>query len=315
MQEFPNNTQISIAKIENGKVNFYGAIRQNNKLETIDNHENIFKIGSITKLFTSTFLAQMVIDKKLNLDDDIQEKLKTKLFNNPKITYKQLSNHTAGLPRNPYYKDKHHYENYNDKDLENYLQTKLKIDKQNEFNYSNLGASILGYTISSIQNKSYEELLQELTFKLNMHNTTTVKGKIENKLILPSKIDNNISPAMTSAGGIYSSVEDLSKFAIASYEDTNKALKLTQKETFMHKDFFDVTKIGLAWGISNEDFTETLHLHGGNIGGYASFIVLDIKNKNAIIILSHQASFYDNEPNDISSLAIDLIKLMYKKET
>jgi CubicO group peptidase (beta-lactamase class C family) len=311
-KKFPNNTQLSIAKIKNGQVYFYGLVLNDNIIKTIDNHNNIFKIGSITKIFTSTFLAQMVIDKKLNLDDNIQDKLKIKLLDNPTITYKQLLNHTSGLHKGPYYKDKNHYENYNYKDLENYLENKLKIDKQNEFNYSNLGASILGYTLGNIKNKSYEELLQELTHKLNMNNTTTIKSKIKNKLILPSKIDYNIPPAMISAGGIYSSVEDLSKFAIALFDDKNKALKLTQKVTFTDKTLFgDSIKMGLGWFISNEKFTENIHHHEGLIGGYTSSIFLDIKNKNAIIILSHQASLNDNEPNDIGSLSFDLMKLMY----
>ncbi len=303
---FHKNTQLSIAKIQNGEINFYGVIQKNDNIETIDNHNKIFKIGSLTKIFTSTLLAQMVIDGKIDLDDDIQDNLQIQLYNNPKISYKQLSTHTSGLPDFP----KDFTESYyNSNDLEDYLQNALEFkNRQNTFKYSNLGVAILGYTITHIENKSYEELLQEKILKrLTMDNTTTIKNKIEKKLILATDADYDIAPSMESVGGIFSSVEDLSKFALASFDETNDALVLTQKETFSDGS----TKMGLGWSINspefnNLEFTETLHQHGGLVGGYISYIVLDVKNKNGIVILSNQSSFVD-----ISSLSIELIKLMY----
>jgi len=299
-KELHHNTQLSIAKIQNGKINFYGVVRRNDNIETIDNYNKVFKIGSLTKIFTSTLLAQMVMDGKLNLDDNIQDKLQIQLHNNTKITYKQLSNHTSGLPSFP--KD-FNESYYNSNNLENYLKNTLELtNKQNKFNYSNLGVAILAYTITHIENKSYEELLQEnILKKLSMNNTTTIENKIAKKLILATDIDYAIAPAMESVGGIFSSVEDLTKFAIASFDKTNETLKLTQKETFADGS----AKMGLGWAIHNPKFTETLHYHEGLIGGYISSIVLDIKNKNGIIILSNQSSF-----DDIGLLSTELMKLM-----
>ena len=145
-----------------------------------------------------------------------------------------------------------------------------------------------------------------------MKNTTTIESKIKNKLILPTKIDYNLSPAKISAGGIYSSVEDLSEFAIALFDEKNKALHLTHKITFIDKNLFgDSIKMGLGWAISDESFSEKIYQHQGQLGGYISSIFLDMKNKNGVIILSHQDSLKDNKPNDISSLSINLMKLMY----
>jgi len=42
-------------------------------------------------------------------------------------------------------------------------------------------------------------------------------------------------------------------------------------------------------------------------------MVLDVENRNGIVLLSHQSSFYDNEPNDVGALSMALIELMYHK--
>ena len=63
-KDFPNNTQLSIAIIQNGKTNYYGIIKENDSIKPIENQNKVFEIGSITKVFTSTVLASLVEDKK-----------------------------------------------------------------------------------------------------------------------------------------------------------------------------------------------------------------------------------------------------------
>ena len=78
---FPNHTQISIAIIKDGKVNYYGINNKNDTISTVNNQKSVFEIGSISKVFTSTILANFVIDEKINLNDNINGYLKTS-FNN-----------------------------------------------------------------------------------------------------------------------------------------------------------------------------------------------------------------------------------------
>ena len=63
-KELPNNTQLSIAINQNEKTNYYGIIKLNDTIKPIENQHEIFEIGSITKVFTSTILASLVEDKK-----------------------------------------------------------------------------------------------------------------------------------------------------------------------------------------------------------------------------------------------------------
>ncbi|WP_051554593.1 serine hydrolase domain-containing protein [Maribacter antarcticus] len=96
---FPNNTQISIAIIENGVARFYGIKRMNDSIRNIENKN--FKIGSISKVFTSTLLAGFVIENELGLDENSNQYLKFQFKGNQEIKCRELANHTSGLLRLP----------------------------------------------------------------------------------------------------------------------------------------------------------------------------------------------------------------------
>ena len=77
--------------IKNGKVNFVGVKRNNDTISQIEIHQNVFEIGSLTKVFTATILSNLV------LDDNINDYIEVLIKNNLKISFKQLANHTSLL--------------------------------------------------------------------------------------------------------------------------------------------------------------------------------------------------------------------------
>ena len=52
---FPNNTELAIGLIEKGQTNYYGIKIQNDTVKTIDNHQDVFEIGSISKVLLLHF--------------------------------------------------------------------------------------------------------------------------------------------------------------------------------------------------------------------------------------------------------------------
>ena len=78
---FPDHTQIAIAIINNGKVNYFGIDKKRDTILWINNHESVFEIGSISKVFTSTLLANLVIEGKVKLTDNVNDYLKIPLKN------------------------------------------------------------------------------------------------------------------------------------------------------------------------------------------------------------------------------------------
>lgn len=90
-KNIPNNAQLSIALIQNGKTNYYGIIKINDTIKTIENHNKIFEIGSITKVFTSTVLASLVEDKKIKLADNINTFYPFTFKDDTKINFESLA--------------------------------------------------------------------------------------------------------------------------------------------------------------------------------------------------------------------------------
>ena len=91
----PNGTQVS----------GYGNLSKANSTQVDGN--TIFDIASITKIFATIVLADMVKQGLVNLNDPIEKYLpsntiiKVPSYNGHKITLKHLATHTSGLPDFP----------------------------------------------------------------------------------------------------------------------------------------------------------------------------------------------------------------------
>lgn len=318
---FPNNSQISIAIINNGKVSYYGIIKESDTISTIDNQKSVFEIGSISKVFTSTLLASFVIDGNIKLNETITDYLKTPLNNSTEITFVNLANHTSGLPRLPANLDltkvnpENPYREYKEKDLKEYLTKQLELSNNGEYQYSNLGAGLLGYTLCKIDNNTYEDLLQKKIFsKYDMQNSTAEINKIKGNLVKGLNNEGKEVPnwelsILAGAGGIFSTVEDLSHFAVSQFDYSNKELKLTREKTFEINDNVD---IGLGWHILKSKSDNLWYWHNGGTGGYSSSMVIEENSKNGIIILSNVSAFNPNMGN-IDKLCFELMKTLEKE--
>ncbi|MGO9602760.1 MAG: serine hydrolase domain-containing protein, partial [Candidatus Binataceae bacterium] len=142
--------------------------------------DSIFEIGSIGKTFTGLILAQMVVQKKVMLDEPIRALLPAGFVAKPdgaEITLLDLATHHSGLPRMP--------ENFNPKNpsdpyadygvvqLHEFLTVRGVAKPANAaYLYSNLGFDLLGYGLSLRAGVPYGELVAtEITGPLHMNDT------------------------------------------------------------------------------------------------------------------------------------------------
>ena len=123
------------------------------------NGDTLFEIGSITKVFTRFLLQEMVEEGKMNLDDPLAKYLpfwaRVPSRHGQQITLWDLTTHTSGLPRDiwPPFTVWHGYE---------FLALhQLRRDPGEQWEYSNLGMSLLGLAITRTAGKSYDALLRE----------------------------------------------------------------------------------------------------------------------------------------------------------
>lgn len=311
-KDLPNKAQLSIAISQNGKTKYYGIIKVNDTLKPIENQKKILEIGSITKVFTSTILASLVNEKKIKLTDKINLYYPFTFKDNINISFESLANHTSGLPRLPENLDLSNkinpYKNYGKAEIENYLQNSLKFENERykTYSYSNLGTGLLGYTLGLSEKTSFQNLLQQRIFyTYKMTNSFTSSKNLGVRLVkgLNKKgeiVSNWDFDALFGAGGILSTTEDLTKFAIAQFNPKNKELELTRKTTF---DIKGDTKIGLGWHKSTTTNDDDIIWHNGGTGGYSSSIVMKVEKKTAVIVLSNVSDVNDK----INALSYELL--------
>lgn len=318
---FPNNVQMAFALIKNGQVNYYGIKRIGDTLITIVNKDKAFEIGSITKVFTTTLLSHYVLNGDFSLNDKINKYYEFPFNDSLEFTFQELANHTSGLPSLPsnikfqaIFNARNPYKKYNEEKLNDYLKNDISLNyaKGEKSSYSNLGMSLVSYTIRKYSAKTFEQLVKEQIFdKYGMVHSTSDKSKIADILI--EGLDDKGRPtpnwepgALIGAGGIYSTVEDLTKFAFAQFDSANAELALTRTKTFQENDYRDV---GLGWFIVNRKSGDKWYWHNGGTGGYTSSMVIDVKKKNGVIILSNISAYHRSYRN-IDNLCFALMKTL-----
>jgi CubicO group peptidase (beta-lactamase class C family) len=324
--EFPDNTQLSISIIENAHVNFYGILVKDDSLKYVQNKDSVFEIGSLTKLFTSAMLANLLMDEKLKLDDEIDPYLPFELHEleqkYDRITFRTLANHTSGLPRMPnnyayYPESSHDARAYSLETLQEYLESELELinNPGEDYIYSNLGYGILGYLVSVIMKRDYEKLLQKIICRpYGMKNTSTNINKIRSHLVSGkdkngNTIDNYDLGILSPSGGAFSNISDMTKFIQANFNE-DALLSLQREETYGWGNF----GVALGWHIlkiggSNCEW----YFHSGGMEGYRSSVYMDARSTRAVIVLSNISTFHPNS-NDIDQLAYDLLKNEYHKD-
>jgi serine-type D-Ala-D-Ala carboxypeptidase/endopeptidase len=143
---------------------------------TVDG-DTIFEIGSISKVFTSLLLADMVNRKEVALDDPaakyLPENVKMPERSGKSIALLDLSTHSSGLPSLPGNLKLDPNAGYSVNDLYQFLSGyTLPRDPGSEFEYSNLGAGLLGHLLACRAGTDYESLIRScITEPLGMPGT------------------------------------------------------------------------------------------------------------------------------------------------
>ncbi|MCD2425565.1 beta-lactamase family protein [Niabella pedocola] len=324
LKNFPEKTQFSIAVLQNGTVSFVGLIKDQERIRAVNNSTAIFEIGSITKVFTATVLADLVTRKKLQLEDKINPYYPFLFNQNIQPDLKSLANHTSGLPRLPSNfaaartAPLNPYKNYGSLQLEDYLKNELSLQQPagEKFEYSNLGAGLLGYTLGLSQKTSFPELLKKLVLnKYHLQHTYTSARQTGSQLVKGLNEKGNEVPnwdfdVLFGGGGLLSCAQDLAMFATAQFHASNKELALTRMPTFTVSDRM---QMGLGWHIIHTNDGRQLYWHNGGTGGYTSSMAIDIAAQAGIIILSNISAFHPQKER-VDQLCFALARLIGKKK-
>jgi len=257
--------------------------------------DSIFEIGSITKTFTGLILAQMVVQKKVTLDEPIRALLPAGFVAKPagaEITLLDLATQHSGLPRMPdNFKPRDTGNPYSDYDpplLREFI-SKHGVAKPADaaYLYSNLGFGLLGYGLSIRAGVPYGELLaSEVTGPLHMSDSGVTLSPTQRAHLIQGYDTNfdatpawDLTDAFAGAGAIKSTSADMLTYLDANLHpdkyangaDVNTPAATLPAAVALDHQLRDTTigddKIAFAWGISAKT---GLYVHGGGTGGYSS---------------------------------------------
>src|SRR5271156_2182391 len=220
------------------KVVSYGALEKGDP--RVLSGDTVFEIGSATKVFTSVLLSDMVRRGEVALTDPVSKYLPAGVGvpqrNGRQIALQDLATHTSGLPRLPAnWKPKDEanpYSDYSVAQLYEFLSSyELSRDIGSQYEYSNLGAGLLGHVLALRAGLDYEALVRaRITEPLGMKDTgialsPEMKGRMavghDWKL---TPVPNWDLPTLAGAGALRSNATDILTFLAANLGYTKTPL-------------------------------------------------------------------------------------------
>ncbi len=260
--------------------------------------DTVFEIGSISKVFTSLLLADMVVKGEVKLDDPISKYLPASINaptrNGKQITLLDLATHYSGLPRMPVgwtwdYSPEQMFES-----LSHYQLTR---DPGQKYEYSNYAVGLLGQILALRAGTDYETLLRtRITEPLGMQSTAIHLTPAMKANFTPGHGPGRGTsppweiPALAPAGGIRSTVNDLLIFLAANMGIIKTPLEPAMKKMLsVHRPVSPGLQVALGWHIQNGVIN-----HNGQTNGYCSFLAYDSQRKVGVVALSNSNQGIDD---------------------
>lgn len=234
-----------------------------------------FRLGSITKQFTSACILLLEERGKLKTDDLVKKYMPDAPAAWDKITIFHLLTHTSGIPSFtgfPDYTSTEAVKTTPEKLVERFRDKPLEFQPGEKWNYSNSGYVLLGYLIEKISGQSYSDFVQQNIFDpLGMKDS----GYDSNTAIIPHRADGYsrrpkglehagyIDMSIPfSAGALYSTTEDLLRWEQGLFGGTLLSAASLQKMTTPFKSDY-------AFGLGvRENKSRKVIEHGGGIEGF-----------------------------------------------
>ena len=278
----------------------HGSVSQTEK--RAPNGDTVFEIGSATKVFTALLLADMAAKGEVKLDDPVVKYLPETVKLSDKITLRHLATHTSGLPRLPSnllpQNPDNPYADYTVKEMYEFLSgVPLTREAGATYEYSNLGAGLLGHVLALRAKTDYETLVRTRILEpLGMKDTAiTLSPSLRRRLAQGH--DENLKaasnwdiPALAGAGALRSTANDMLKFLAAMIHAGEKSPWLTTVAAAERRPTnIPSTEVALGWHILKRNGREIIW-HNGGTGGYRSFVGYDPKARAGVVVLSNTST-------------------------
>jgi D-alanyl-D-alanine carboxypeptidase len=280
---------------------------------------SVFRIASISKVFTAIAIVQLRDEGRLRLDDRVEEhvpwfRLRRGHPGGPPVTIRALLTHTAGLPRDcPGWNDLRFPDQ---EQLRTWLADQDAVfASETRWKYSNIGISLAAAVIASASGRSYEEQVeQRICAPLGLTDTIARTIAADHPRLVVGygrRSSDGTRPimghsdfrALAGAANLSSTVEDIAKLmsfflrpgpdqrdAVLSWNSTRDMRRVQ----WLHDDWASGWGLGLRI-VRAEG--RTLVGHNGWTCGYRSAMVMSPAENIGVVLM---ANADDVNPNPIA---------------
>ncbi len=303
---------LSIALVDDQQIVWskgFGFANPQDKTPVTD--ETIYRVGSVSKLFTDIAIMQLVEQGKLDLDAPVARYLPEFHPRNPfgkAITLRQLMSHRSGLVREP------PVGNYFDptepslaRTIASLNETELVYAPESHVKYSNAAIAAVGYVLERTEGEAFAKYLKrtvldplglahssfEPTPETTKNLAKAYMWTIDGRTFDAPTFQMGIAPS----GSMYTTVGDLGRFVstlFAGGRGSNgsilKAATLEQMWTPQYARAGQKTGYGIGFGISEMDGRRKIG-HGGAIYGFATQLsALPDDNLGVVVVTTKDAA-------------------------
>ncbi len=272
-----------------------------------NNTDTKFNLASMNKMFTAISILQLAEAKKLSLTDKLVRYLDPTLFAKgdfDQITLQQLLSHTSGLGW-PTYPDTHpnNVRNLNDhRPLLKHIPLNAKPGSR--FGYSNEGMLLLGMVIEKVSGQSYDDYVQQHIYAkagMTQSGNFDIDGITANMAMgyfysqqLKSMQSNWFIHGIkgSAAGGGYSTIHDLHKFATALTRYQLLSPELTQL-AYSAKPELNSPNYGYGFSVRSAHNGRVVG-HAGDFIGVSSALRIYLDKGFTLVVLANQS--FASEP-------------------
>lgn len=287
--------------------------------------QTVFRIGSVSKLFTDIGIMQLVEKGEIDLDVPVQTYLPDFQPDNQSgknITLRQLMSHRAGLIREP--RLGHYFDDSGTTLVETVASlngSPLIYEPESKVKYSNAGIAVVGYVLEQLKDQPFAEYLSRQVLQpMGLNNSSFVPTPtVEEHLAVGEmwSYDGRRFDAptfelgMAPAGSMYATITDLGKFMSVLFNGgmgENGSILATETLEKMWEPQFgtgDERNFGLGFALDDQQGHRRVG-HGGAIYGFATqlFALPEEKLGAAVVITADGANTISDR---LAAYALDLM--------
>jgi CubicO group peptidase (beta-lactamase class C family)/D-alanyl-D-alanine dipeptidase len=268
--------------------------------------DTVYRVGSVSKLFTDIAVMQLVEQGKLDLDAPVTKYLPDfkpiNKYDKP-ITLRMLMSHRSGLVREP--PEGNYFDpsvTALDRTVRSLNRTELVYEPGTHTRYSNAGIAVVGFVIEETQQQRFARHLHnrvldplgmthsafEPSPALNKELAEAVMGGYDGREFAAPTFELGMAPA----GCMYTTVNDLGRFLSALFAGGKgsggqviEAKTLEQMWTPQYPKKGEAREFGIGFSVADLDGHKRVG-HGGAIYGFATELAALPAEKLGVIVVA-----------------------------